>query len=73
MISIELELDEVVMERARLLAQAQGVTIESVLTGIITRSIGSGEDADLMAELAAWEAASDEDWLKVEQTFPRGD
>ncbi|RIK41649.1 MAG: hypothetical protein DCC55_11240 [Chloroflexi bacterium] len=24
-------------------------------------------DAELQAELAAWEAASDEDWLKLEQ------
>lgn len=27
-------------------------------------------DADLAEEIAAWEAASDEDWLKIEQMIP---
>lgn len=27
------------------------------------------DDAELMAELAAWEAASDEDWERIEQTL----
>ncbi len=43
MISIELHLDETVMERARQLAQAQGATVETVLTDIITRGVAAGD------------------------------
>ncbi|MFN8499528.1 MAG: UPF0175 family protein [Anaerolineae bacterium] len=32
-----------------------------------------GEQAELDAEFAAWEAASDEDWLKVEQSLSQVD
>lgn len=41
---IELQLDDQVMERARRLAEAQGATVETVLTDIITRSIAGGTD-----------------------------
>lgn len=44
--------------------------VESVLAA---RETAAGEQAALMAELAAWEAASDEDWLKVEQSMSRAD
>ena len=30
-------------------------------------------DADLAEEIAAWEAASDEDWLKIEQVISETD
>jgi len=34
---------------------------------VYTPAVEPGMDADLRAELAAWEAASDEDWLAFEE------
>jgi len=46
-------------------AQIHGCSISAEITSILTTSLGLPQD-ELIDEFNAWEAASDEDWLKIE-------
>ncbi|MGK7877769.1 MAG: Arc family DNA-binding protein [Xenococcaceae cyanobacterium] len=46
-------------------AQAHGCSVSSEIAALLKTSLGMGMD-QLAEEFAAWEAASDEDWLDIE-------
>jgi hypothetical protein len=49
-------------------AQGHGCSVGSEIASILATSLGISAD-ELADEFDAWEAASDEDWLKMEAKF----
>lgn len=50
-------------------ASEYGLFIQNHLLFTTAGALGNETEIDLQTELAAWEAASDEDWLGFEQQF----
>jgi plasmid stability protein len=63
-ITLPIDLYQTIAQRAQVHGQSVSHEIVALLTALLVQ-----DDADLAEEFAAWEAASDEDWLNMEATL----
>lgn len=67
-ITLPIELYQALVQQA----QAHGYSISGEITALLT-SLLMQTPTELVQEFAAWEAASDEDWLSMEATLASQD
>jgi hypothetical protein len=63
-ITLPIELYQAVVQQAKLHGHSVSVEITTLLTPLLIQV-----PTELVQEFAAWEAASDEDWLSLEATL----
>jgi plasmid stability protein len=61
-VSLPSELYRAIEQRAKV----HGRSINSEIVALLTASLNTDTSGDLVDEIAAWETASDEDWLNME-------
>ncbi len=61
-ISLPTELYQAIKQRAKV----HGRSVNSEIVALLAASLSAEISGDLATEFAAWETASDEDWLNIE-------
>ena len=66
-VSLPTDLYQAIKQRAKI----HGHSVNSEIVALLAASLSTEIGGDLATELAAWEAASDEDWLNIEAKLVR--